>query len=151
MKNTSLAAFAASLVLSASAWAQSFGGGMGPGMMGGDGHGMMDGPGMMGRYGLGWGADVPGLSKEQRDKIWGIQKELRQKQWALMDKMHDEFESQRPYRDGKFDEQAARKAYDASEKLHRQMFENALDARKRIDGLLTPQQREQMQRAWGGK
>jgi len=54
------------------------------------------------------------------------------------------------YRGGKFDEQAARKAYDTMEKTHRQMFENSLDAQKRIDALLTPQQRQQLERWRGG-
>jgi Spy/CpxP family protein refolding chaperone len=48
-------------------------------------------------------------------------------------------------------EQAARKAYDASAALHKQMFENHLEAQKRIDSVLTPQQREQVQQGWGGR
>lgn len=167
MKRSILTILAASLVASVSAWAQPAGGyGMGPGMMGGYGHGMMGGGygsgpgmmggpgyghGMMGGYGPGGWPNIPDLTKEQRDKISAIQRDLRQKQWALMDKMHEEFESRSPYREGKFDEQAARKAYDTTEKLHRQMFENSLDAQKRIDSILTPEQREKMRRAWGGK
>ena len=167
MRCVKLITLATSLVLSVSAWSQPAGGnGMGPGMRGGGyghgmmggygygyGHGMMGGygmgPGMMGGYGFGRMPNIPDLTKEQRDKITTVQKEVRQKQWALMDKMHDEFESQNPYRSGKLDEQAARKAYDASEKLHRQMFENSLDAHKRIESILTPQQREQLHQAWG--
>ena len=34
--------------------------------------------------------------------------------------------------------------------LRKQMFENYLDEQKRIDSILTPQQREQLQRTWGG-
>lgn len=155
MRTTTLAALAASLLLSVSASAQPGGYGMGPGMMGGYGMGpgMMGGggmgPGMMGGYGPGWMPAIPDLTAEQRSKIAAIQKEMRQKQWTLMEKMHDEFDAQNPYRSGKFDEQAARKAYETAEKLHRQMFENSIDAQKRIDGLLTPQQREQLQRAAG--
>lgn len=123
--------------------------GMGPGMMGG--HGM--GPGMMGGYGSGgWEASIPDLTNEQRTKIAGIQKELRQKQWALMGRMHEDAMSGGFfYRDGKFDEQAARKAYDVTASLHKQMFENSLEAQKRIDSLLTPKQREQLQRGWGSR
>lgn len=157
MRKAILAAFALPLLLSVSASAQPGGYGMGPGMMGGYGMGpgMMGGGGygaghgMMGGYGPGGMPAIPDLTKEQRDKIAGIQKEMRQKQWTLMEKMHDEFDAQNPYRSGKFDEQAARKAYETAEKLHRQMFENSLDAQKRIDSLLTPQQREQLQRTWG--
>jgi hypothetical protein len=31
------------------------------------------------------------------------------------------------------------------------MFESSLEARKRMDALLTPQQREQMRRSWGAR
>jgi Spy/CpxP family protein refolding chaperone len=51
------------------------------------------------------------------------------------------------YRGGKFDEQAARNAYAEAEKVHRQMFENMLDAQKQVDAVLTPQQREQLSQA----
>jgi hypothetical protein len=35
--------------------------------------------------------------------------------------------------------------------LRQQMFENSLEARKRIDGVLSPQQREQLRRRSGGR
>lgn len=162
MKQRALVTLAACLLFATPAWAQSGGYGMGPGMMGGHGmgpgmmggygmgHGMMDGygmgPGMMG----GWGPNIPDLTSEQRSKISAIQKELRQKQWTLMEKMHDDAQQGNIYRGGKFDEQAARRAFDARASLHKQMFENSLEAQKRIDSVLTPQQREQLQRAWGG-
>ncbi len=154
-------ALATCLFLMPSAWSQSAGGGAGPGprMMGGHGMGpgMMGGygmsPGMMGGYGYGgWGPSIPDLTNEQRTKITSIQKELRQKQWALMGKMHEDAGSGSFfYRDGKIDEQAARKAYDVTANQHKQMFENFLDAQKRIDSLLTPKQREQMQQGWAGR
>ena len=34
---------------------------------------------------------------------------------------------------------------------HKQMFETSLDARKRIETVLTPEQREQMRRGWRGR
>ena len=52
---------------------------------------------------------------------------------------------------GQFDEQAARKAYAAMADLRQQMFENWLEQRKRIDGVLTTQQREQVRRGWGNR
>jgi Spy/CpxP family protein refolding chaperone len=114
------------------------------------GWGMMDGSGMMG----GWGGGMMGpgwggldLSKDQRNKIYAIHRDLREKQFALMDRMHDSMQSVSFYKDGKFDEQAARNAYAAAEKTHRQMFENMLDAQKRVDALLTPQQRQQLSQA----
>lgn len=119
------------------------------GMMGGWGGGMMGGwsGGMMG-FG-GW-EHLPDLTSDQRGKIAAIRRELRTKQFALMDKMHDDMWNVNMYRSGKFDEPAARKAFDAMEKTRRQMFDNALDANKRIDALLTPQQRQQLERWRGG-
>lgn len=116
----------------------------GGGPMMGWGHGAgacaaMGGPGMMGP---GWGA--VNLTKDQRNKMYAIHRDLREKQFALMDRMHESMQSANFYRDGKFDEGAARNAYAAAEKIHRQMFDNMLDAQKRADALLTPQQRQQL-------
>jgi Spy/CpxP family protein refolding chaperone len=139
------------------------GDGMGPGMMRGGGPGYGRGGndmnhGMMGEgygpdgYSMGsgmmWGGGAPlNLTEEQRAKIAEIQKEVRAKQWALMEKMHEQgWRSGGFARDGQFDEPAARKAYDAMTDLRKQMFENSLAVRKRIDSVLTPQQREQIHR-----
>ena len=149
------------------------GGGYGPGMMGGGyGRGMMGGgygpgmvwdghgPGMMGGYGLGPGmmwdgpsgawTSIPDLTDEQRSKITQIQKENRQKQWALMQAMHELQFQQGSSRDGMFDEQAARKAFEARETLRKQMFENGIQMRKGIDAVLTPKQREQLRAGRAG-
>lgn len=111
------------------------------GMGGMGGWGMMNNWGMMGPD---WRA--LDLSAEQRKKIEAIRRELRDKQFALMDQMHDSMHSTSFYRGGSFDEQAARRAYQTVEKMHRQMFENMLDAQKRMDALLSPQQRQQLGR-----
>jgi Spy/CpxP family protein refolding chaperone len=116
---------------------------------GGDGYGM--GPGMMSGGGYP-GARIPNLTSEQARKMADIQKDFRQKQWQLMEKMHDlRFQQGGFYRGGKFDERAARSAYEASAGLHKQMFDNWIEEQKRIDGILMPEQREQMQRYWGGQ
>lgn len=123
-------------------------GGYGPGMMGGYGPGMMGGwgGGMMGGWGGGaWPAD---LSADQKAKLAGAQQEFQQKQWGLMQQMHQlTWSANAP--GAAFDEQAARKSYDASAALHKQMFENMIDMRKRVDAVLTPKQREDMRRGWG--
>jgi Spy/CpxP family protein refolding chaperone len=125
-------------------------GGNGPmgnhGHMGEGGQGMMGG-GMMG--GFGW-RNIPDLTPDQRSKIEAIRRDLRTRQFALMDQMHDQIHSTPYYRNGQFDEQAARRSYDETEKLRRQMFENALDAHKRVDALLTAAQRQQLARRYGG-
>lgn len=130
--------------------------GMGPGMMQGDG----SGPAGWHGYGMGrsmmWNDRALNLTDEQRTRIAEIQKEVRRKQWELMEKMHEQG-WRSGARDGKFDEQAARKTHDDMADMRKQMFENMLDERKRIDSVLTPQQREQiqkmqpMQRGWGGR
>jgi Spy/CpxP family protein refolding chaperone len=122
--------------------------GMGPGMMGGygpGGYGM--GPGMMGGYGP-EGYNPLKLSDEQRDKVAGIQEEFRRKEWALMGSMH-ELQFRGRGTEAPSDAEA-RKIYQASADLRKQMFENSLDARKRIDAVLTKEQREQLRRGWRG-
>jgi len=150
MKRALLAAGVASLVVAAAASAQPYGPGggygpgygMGPGMMGGYGGGYWMGPGMMGGYGGLYGLD---LSAEQRAKISEIQREQFGKQWELMGKMQQQGgPMQEAYASGKFDEKAARKAFDVMSELRKQMFEASLQAQKRIDALLTPEQREQL-------
>jgi len=102
--------------------------GMGPGMMGG--YGM--GPGMMGGYGPGYGMG-PGmmggcggygynalnLTDAQRDKIAKIQQETQRSQWEVMSKMRET------------------------------MVLGWQDAQKKIDAVLTKEQREQLKRGWG--
>lgn len=149
--------FVTSLLSTASVWSQpagmppySGGPGMGPGMMGGAAGQMgCDGLGMMGGYGSGRGGyNIPDLTEEQRNKIINIQRDFRQKQWTLMEKMHEQnFQSGNFYRDGKLDEQAARKAYEMKGNLQKQMFENYLEAQKRTDSALTSQQLKKLQEA----
>ena len=123
--------------------------GMGPGMMGGGygpGYGM--GPGMMGGYGPGnvYGLD---LSAEQREKIGEIQQEFAKKQWGLMTSMHSPGGPMEQMFSG--DEKAARQAYEAMAAARKQMFEAQLDMRKRVDAVLTKEQREQLQRNYRGR
>ena len=157
----SLVAAATIPLVAAPAWSQPYGmgpgmmGGMGPGMMGGYGPGYGMGQGMMAGYGMGpgmmggcgpggYGYGIPDLTSEQRAKIGAIQNESARKQWALMGSMQELMWNRDVYRDGKFDENAARKAFDAMTQLRKQMFENSLEARKRMDGVLTPEQRKQL-------
>jgi Spy/CpxP family protein refolding chaperone len=129
--------------------------GMGPGMMGGyggygPGYGM--GPGMMGGYGgYGYGYG-PDLNAEQRAKMADIQQTLARKQWELMDKMHEEGGPMyQAFGSGAVDEKAARKAFQVMADAQKQMFEAQLEARKKMDAILTPEQREQMSRGWRGR
>jgi len=140
----------------AQAVAPGTGRGMGPGMMG-QGQGQGQGPGMMGGYGSGGYGMGPGmmggvgpyagldLSSEQRSKIADIQQALWRKQWDLMGKMHEgRFHMHQQYGGAETDDSAVRKAYQAMADAHKQMFEATLDARKRIDAVLTKEQREKL-------
>lgn len=128
------------------------GNGMGPGMMDGYGPGWGMGPGMMGGYGPGRGAGAWGrgglaqldLSADQRKKIGEIEGETARAMWALMGTMHE----QRYRMNGAepLDEDAARKAFDAMTEARKAMFELQLQARKRIDAVLTPEQRDQLRK-----
>ena len=65
----------------------------------------MGGMGMMGGWGggmMGPGFGALDLTRDQRNKMVAIHRDLRGKQFALMDRMHDNMESVRFYRDGKF-------------------------------------------------
>ena len=155
-----LIAAAASVLFAASAWSQPYG--MGPGMMGGYGPGAYGmGPGMMGGYGMGpgmmggygsGGYSALDLSADQRKKIAQIQDETAQAQWKLMGTMHQQgyhmFDS---FGAAAVDEQSARKAFQSMTDAQKAMFETSLDARKRIDAVLTKEQREQLRRGWGGR
>ncbi|MGH8746248.1 MAG: hypothetical protein ACREUK_07135 [Burkholderiales bacterium] len=99
-----------------------YGYGMGPGMMGGYGPGYgMRSATMGGCGGFGYGYNALNLTDEQRDKIQTIQQEAGRSQQEVMDKMH----------------QAISQGWE--------------EARKKIDAVLTKEQREQLDRGWRGR
>jgi len=144
-----------------------YGYGMGPGMMGGygPGYGMgpgmmggMMGPGMMGGYGPGYGAG-PGmmggalwaldLTDKQVSEIAKIQDETRRKNWDVLGKMQDEYAKLRDaYATDKRDRPAIVAAYKRISDLRLQRIENSLEAREKVESVLTSEQREQLRR-WG--
>lgn len=153
-----LTTLAAGLALAAAAVAQPYG--MGPGMMGGYGPDY-DGR-AMGGYGMGPGmmfGDYPGdayagldLTPEQRKKIADIREEANRTLWQLMGTMHQQgYHMQGMFGAGPFDEDAARKSFQAMTQTRTAMFEAQLDARKRIDAVLTKEQRERLSRYWTGR
>ena len=123
--------------------------GMGPGMMGGYGPGYGMGPGMMGGYGPGYGGGPHGgidLSEKQREQLGKIQQDIAREHWDLMGKMHDEqYKLSELYGAPKRDDAAIEKSFKRMEDLRRQMFDSMADARKKMDGVLTSEQKE---RAW---
>lgn len=124
--------------------------GAGPGMMGGRGPGFGMGPGMMRGYGPGQHA-IPDLTSEQREKIAGFASEFRRKQFGLRESMHAlRLKQEGAFRDGKFDEKAAREQYDAMAAIRKQMFENRLELHKQMEGVLTAKQRDEVRKRMGG-
>jgi Spy/CpxP family protein refolding chaperone len=128
--------------------------GMGPGMMyGNNGYGM--GPGMMGDYGMGpgmMGGLAPGLdlTDAQQAQINKITDDTRKSQWALMGAMLDQQAALRDqYATPKHDNAAVEQSYKNFSQLRQQMFNNMADAQKRIDAVLTKEQREKLHRYWG--
>ncbi len=123
--------------------------GMGPGMMGGygPGYGRGYGYGMgsrgCGGYGAGW--DALKLSDEQRTKIDKIMEDSARQRWELMGKMHEQgWKMRELYASGKADDAALKQAYDTMSAMRKSMFENNLETRKKIDAVLTKEQREQL-------
>jgi len=166
-------AIAASLLLAVPAMSQPYGPGMmggyggGPGMMGGYGGGWGMGPGMMGGYGGpggygmgpgmmgGYGGDVYAgldLSADQRKKIADIREQTSKAMWQLMGTMHEQgYHMNGMMGPGALDEQAARKAYDTMAATHKAMFDMQLEARRKIDAVLTQEQRDKLRKAWGNR
>ncbi len=137
--------------------------GMGPAMMSGYGGGYGMGPGMMGGgYGAGPGMMGGGyandayvgldLTPEQQKTIAGIQQQTSEAMWQLMGTMHGQgYHMQGMFRPGPVDEAAARKSFQTMSETQKAMFELRLDARKKIDGVLTTEQREKLSRYWSSR
>jgi Spy/CpxP family protein refolding chaperone len=129
--------------------------GMGPGMMNGYGMGpsMMGGCGMgPGMMGEGWGMgpqELPDLSADQRTKIGKIQDETRRKHWELMGQVMEEQARLRDLYDAsKRDSGAIADTYKKISELQRRMYESAADAHKRMEAVLTQEQKEKSWRFW---
>jgi len=137
-----------------------WGNGPGPGMMGGGyGAGMMGygaGPGMMHGYGMGMGmgpgAMMPGgwagsldLTDDQRTKINQIQDQARKRLWALMGSMMDQQATLRDlYQAPKRDDAAIDETHKAIGALRQKMTDASLDARKRVEAVLTRKQLDKL-------
>ena len=128
------------------------GGGYGPGMMGGGyGPGMMGGgygPGMMGAYGQ--GPAGLNLTPDQISKIEKIREDLFKANEPLAQQMFQERNKmQEAYMGGNSDPEKIKKAFANMSDLQKKMFDAHINAQKKMDDVLTKEQRQQ-QRAWGG-
>jgi Spy/CpxP family protein refolding chaperone len=147
---------AAGVMLAGTALAQSYG--MGPEMMGSYGGGYGMGSGMMSGYGGAYGMGPGGmrgdhdsafanlkLSPDQRKKIIDIQASSSKAMWQQMGTMHEQnHHMQGLYGPGSLDEAAVRKSFQAMTESRQAMFDLQLDTRKKIDAVLTKEQREQL-------
>jgi len=147
-------ALGAALALASSiAGAQGYGPGYGQGY--GPGYGMMGGgygPGMMGGYGGGYGRGFGGgfaaalnLSDEQQEKIFAIQEEHRRKNVDTMSKVRTEtFKLRRMYNAESVDSKAFVEQQGKVDELRRNMLASRLETHKKIQSVLTPEQRKQV-------
>lgn len=118
-----------------------WGDGMGAGMMGG-----------FGPLGLGPVHRLSGLDDSQRQQLRKIEDDLRRGNWELMGRMQDEMAKQRDaWAASKTDRDAILAAHKRMFELRQQMLVNRLDAQDKAEALLTPPQREQLDkwtRSW---
>ena len=127
--------------------------GMGPGMMGGYGPGYGMGPGggygrgMMGGYGPGYGMlGQLNLTPEQWSKVNAINEEFGKKQWDLAGKMREEsFKLRELMTSEKRDRNAINSQYKKLQDIRQQRFQARLDQQEKIDGVLTKEQKVQLQ------
>jgi len=125
--------------------------GMGPGMMGGYGMMGMD-PGVLG-YGQLGPIGMLDLKDDQIKQISKIQDDLVKRHRDLMQKVWEQQDQLgKLYYAEKRDDTAIKKAYAKLNDLQKEMLDARLDADKRIEALLSKEQKEQMQRGyrrWG--
>lgn len=155
-----LAGVAAILVWASSAVAQPYGNRVG--VMGGYGMGPQMGPVMMGGgYGSGPGmmagcAHIAyaglDLTAEQHKAIASIQEQASKAMWQLMTTVHGHgHHMQGMFGPSPLDEAEARKAFQAITEAQKAMFELQLNTRKKVDEVLTKDQREKLNLQWRGR
>ena len=124
---------------------------MGPGMMGGDGPGHYGMPGMMGHGpgAMSFGRDMQqalGLSDEQRKKLDAIHDDLQTKTWDIMGKMRVEMTKMRELMAADtLDKPALDAVYKSMNDLRLQRFDAHLAAHEQMIGVLTKEQRQQLE------
>ena len=124
--------------------------GMGPGMLGG-----MMGPGMMGGGGMDYGMLYQlNLSSDQWSKVNAIHEDLAKKVWELGGKAQEEaFKLRNLMSTENRDRHAISNQYKKLQEVRLQSFQTRLDARERIDAVLTKEQKGQLRRfaPWWGQ
>lgn len=148
LKNV-FAGVAASVALAGVAVAQPQG--MGLGTMGGCGSSYGMGPGMMSGYTNEAYAGLD-LTPEQQKAIANIHEHASKAMWQHKGTMHGQsHHMQGMFGPGPVDEAAARKSFQTMTVTQTAMFELQLDARKKLDAVLTKEQREKLSRYWSSR
>ena len=99
---------------------------------------------------LGLGHLPDSLSAEQRAQVDIIVLDLGHRQAALMQQMNRRA-ALRAEGAAPMDEQAERREIDTQARLHRALLDNTIEARRQVEALLTPEQREEWRRAREGR
>jgi Spy/CpxP family protein refolding chaperone len=85
------------------------------------------------------------LSVEQRNKLTEIERDLKRKQWPLMGSLRElRWKQQDALKAAELDVDALRRNYDEMSAFRKQMFDLSLEGRKRVEGVLTREQRAQV-------
>jgi Spy/CpxP family protein refolding chaperone len=87
------------------------------------------------------------LTPEQRAKMTEIERDLKRKQWSLLGSLRElRWKQEDVFRKPEVDAAEARRTYDAMAAVRKDMFAAALDARKKMEGVLTAEQRSRVAR-----
>ena len=144
-----LAGLTAIVMLNSAAMAQPYG--KGAAMMGGYGGSYGMGPGMMSGCDNAAYAGLD-LTPEQHKAIAGIHEQASKAMWQLMGAVHGHgHHMQGMFGLGPLDEAETRKSFQAMADAQKAMFELQLNTRKKLEAVLTKDQREKLNRHWRGR
>ena len=90
------------------------------------------------------------LTADQRNRLTEIERDLKRKQWKLVGAIRElRWKQQDAFKAAEVDVDAVRRNYEETSALRKQMFDLALDGRKRVEGVLTKEQRAEVSE-WTG-
>jgi Spy/CpxP family protein refolding chaperone len=82
------------------------------------------------------------LTPDQRSKVNEIERDLKRKQWKLIGSIRElRWKQQDAFRAAELDVDAVRRTYEEISALRKEMFDLAVDGRKRVESILTKEQR----------
>jgi Spy/CpxP family protein refolding chaperone len=82
------------------------------------------------------------LTGDQRNKVTEIERDLKRRQWNLIGSIRElRWKQQDAFRAAELDVDAVRRTYEEISALRKEMFDLAVDGRKRVESILTKEQR----------